>query len=411
MTIIGSKNNKNTGLGCIYYNKQRDRWMYQFYETDLETGYKNKVRKSFKTKEAAENYLKEQALQRKSTLYIENNGILLGKLIELLLDKKYESNLITDRGYARTKDTIRIINKCYLSRKKIDEITSDELQDYFNSLTSHYSNSSLQKIFFQVKNAFNYSMNKGFIHENPMLEVLKPKSKKEDKIFHALQVDEQKKLTEYLLTLSPEEMPYKNCILLELYMGLRVGEALALQSSDINLQRNIISVNKTLTTDIDNQVCIGKTTKTYAGERELPIPDFLRGFIIEQMKIAEDHKDHLLFTTPEGRLVLNSTVNRQLKNAAKKLGIETPLSTHVLRHTYGTRCIESGMRAVALQRLMGHTDISITLNTYTSIFNKYKLEEIEKVNDYFISNNILNTPSTFQIGNVKEDGDNLEFTK
>lgn len=411
MTIIGSKNNKNTGFGCVYYNKQRDRWMYQFYETDLETGYKNKVRKSFKTKADAEKYLSEQALQRKSTLYIENNGILLGKLIELLLDKKYESNLITDRGYARTKDTIRIINKCYLSRKKIDEITSDELQDYFNSLTSHYSNSSLQKIFFQIKNAFNYSINKGFIHENPMLDVLKPKSKKEDKVFDALQVDEQKVLTEYLVSVTPEEMPYKNCVLLELYMGLRVGEALALQTSDINLQRNIISVNKTLTTDIDNQVCIGKTTKTYAGERELPIPDFLRGFIIEQMKIAEDHKDHLLFTTPEGRLVNNSTVNRQLQRIVKNLGIETPVSTHVLRHTYGTRCIESGMRAVALQRLMGHTDISITLNTYTSIFNKYKREEIEKVNDYFISNNILSDNSQFQLSEKNPTVNDSEITK
>ena len=62
------------------------------------------------------------------------------------------------------------------------------------------------------------------------------------------------------------------------------------------------------------------------------------------------------------------------------------------------------MRAVALQRLMGHTDITITLNTYTSIFNKYKLEEIEKVNDYFINNNILNNYSTSQIG----DGKNQE---
>ncbi len=225
-----------------------------------------------------------------------------------------------------------------------------------------------------MKNAFECSLNKGFIHENPMLEVLKPKSKKEDKVFQTLQVDEQKILTEYIASLTPEEMPYKNCILLELYMGLRVGEALALQIGDINLQRNIISINKTLTTDIDNQVCIGSTTKTYAGQRELPIPDLMRDFIIEQIEIAKDHKNHMLFTTPEGRLVLNSTVNRQLKNVAKQLGIETPTSTHVLRHTYGTRCIESGMRAVALQRLMGHTDINVTLNTYTTIFNKYKEE-------------------------------------
>ena len=295
--------------------------------------------------------------------------------------------------------------------KKIEEINSEELQGYFNSLTEHYSNSSIQKIFFQVKNAFEYSLNKGFIHENPMLEVLKPKSKKEDKVFHALQVDEQKILTEYIASLTPEEMPYKNCILLELYMGLRVGEALALQFGDINIQKNIISINKTLTTDIDNQVCIGSTTKTYAGQRELPIPDFMRDFIIVQIEIAKDHKNHMLFTTPEGRLVLNSTVNRQLKNIAKQLGIETPVSTHVLRHTYGTRCIESGMRAVALQRLMGHTDITITLNTYTSIFNKYKLEEIEKVNDYFIHNNILNNRSTFQISDGKNQENDLEITR
>ena len=128
------------------------------------------------------------------------------------------------------------------------------------------------------------------------------------------------------------------------------------------------------------------------------------------MKIAEDHKDHLLFTTPEGRLVNNSTVNRQLQRIVKNLEIETPVSTHVLRHTYGTRCIESGMRAVALQRLMGHTDISITLNTYTSIFNKYKREEIEKVNDYFISNNILSDNSQFQLSEKISTENDLEVT-
>ncbi len=57
------------------------------------------------------------------------------------------------------------------------------------------------------------------------------------------------------------------------------------------------------------------------------------------------------------------------------------------------------MRAVALQRLMGHTDINVTLNTYTTIFNKYKEEELRKVNEYYLNNdifnnNILEPPST-----------------
>ena len=51
------------------------------------------------------------------------------------------------------------------------------------------------------------------------------------------------------------------------------------------------------------------------------------------------------------------------------------------------------MRAVALQRLMGHTDVSITLNTYTSVFNKYKEAELEKVNNYYMNNEIVNVDS------------------
>ena len=95
------------------------------------------------------------------------------------------------------------------------------------------------------------------------------------------------------------------------------------------------------------------------------------------------------FSDKDVKLVcLSDNLNARILERAKNLGIEN-VSTHSLRHTYGTRCIESGMRAVALQRLMGHTDISVTLNTYTSIFNKYKEQELEKVNEYYLNNDIV----------------------
>lgn len=62
------------------------------------------------------------------------------------------------------------------------------------------------------------------------------------------------------------------------------------------------------------------------------------------------------------------------------------ISTHALRHTYATRCIESGMNAVVLQKLMGHTDVKITLNTYTSVFNDFKESELNKVSKYLNKN-------------------------
>ena len=109
----------------------------------------------------------------------------------------------------------------------------------------------------------------------------------------------------------------------------------------------------------------------------------------------------MLFLTPNKRLVLHSTINNLLKSIAKKVGIDQPISTLTLRHSYGTRCIESGMRAVALQRLLGHTDINITLNTYTSVLNKYKENELEKLSDYYSKNDIFDNSKKLLIENSK----------
>lgn len=111
---------------------------------------------------------------------------------------------------------------------------------------------------------------------------------------------------------------------------------------------------------------------------------------IEQLKESNKHHDNLLFESKEGTLVDGRIANSILKKTLEKeLGI-TGISTHSLRHTFGTRCVEAGMRAVALQRLMGHKDVSVTLNTYTSVFNKYKQSELEKVNDYYVENDLFN---------------------
>lgn len=55
----------------------------------------------------------------------------------------------------------------------------------------------------------------------------------------------------------------------------------------------------------------------------------------------------------------------------------------MLRHTFATRCIENGVNPVVLQKILGHKDIQVTLNTYTSPFNEFKEKEIEKINSIF----------------------------
>lgn len=222
-----------------------------------------------------------------------------------------------------------------------------------------------------------------------MNEVIRPRSTKKHKVVRALEVEEQQKLTDYLMNVPITDEPYKVAYLIEMYLGLRIGEVLALRNTDINLHKNLISVNKTLSTDKNHKVIMGNSTKTYAGIREVPIPSFIRNEIISQMRLAENNRDKQLFLTPNGEYVRPNNANRKLKELLEKMNI-TDITSHSLRHTYGTRCIEAGMRAVALQRLMGHTDVAITLNTYTSVFNKYKESELEKVNNYYMNNDIVN---------------------
>ena len=240
-------------------------------------------------------------------------------------------------------------------------------------------------------------MNKGYITRNPMANVIRPNSSKEDKIVRALTVEEQQQLTNWLVNKPVNNYKYRNVFLIQMYMGLRVGEALALSVHDIDLHNRKINIRRTLTVDENKHIIMGNKTKTYAGKRIIPIPDFLYPYIVEQMQIATNQKNNdeqLLFKPQNCKYVRHSNVNNELKRILKKEFNITDISTHSLRHTFGTRCIESGMAPVVVQRLMGHKDISITLNTYTSVFDKFKQNEIDKVNQYYLNENLtLNAPA------------------
>ena len=380
--------NKKEKIGSIYFDSIRKNWRCIYYIYELVTGKEIRKTKSFSTEQDAKDFLTSIQYQKGNDLFIKNNGIPLNQLMRENAKKKLELNLIGERTYSRTLETIKKIEESSISTKNINDVSSNDIQNYLNTL-KNYSNSTIKKIKEQFSQIFKESLNKGYITKNPMFDVIRPKSNKEPKIVRALEIEEQQKLSNYLLNIPISEEPYKVAYLIEMYLGLRIGEVLALRNPDINLHKNLIRVNKTLTTDKDHKVIMGNSTKTYSGIREVPIPSFIREEIINQMRLAENNKDKQLFLDPKGNYVRPNNANRKLKELLEKMGIKN-ITSHSLRHTYGTRCVEAGMRAVALQRLMGHTDIAITLNTYTSVFNKYKESELEKVNNYYMNNEIVN---------------------
>lgn len=389
------------GEGSIYYIEKRKKWAAQI--TNTVAG--KQVRKTVygDTKKEVSEKLLELRVQMKDIGLIREKGINIIDIMKEIRDKKLNSNIIKEGQYTRITKTIEKIEKSFLKDLNIKNITSDDIQEFLNT-NKNYSNSYIKKMYEQLNQAFNFAIKNKYIINNPMDDVIKPRSTKEDKEVRALTIEEQQILSNYLLNSTIEQENYKNIFLIQMYMGLRIGEVLALNVNNFDLEKQMLNVNKTLTLNIDDELVIGDTAKTYASKRTIPIPDFLIGTIKEQLKIAEDNKDNLLFLYDD-HFISHSTINGKLKRILKNMDIDnSEISTHSLRHTFATRCIEAGMSAVVLQRLIGHTDISITLNTYTSVFNKFKENKLNKVLEHYQTNSIAIIPTN----NIKEMEVNIE---
>ena len=234
---------------------------------------------------------------------------------------------------------------------------------------------------------------------------------KKDKEIRALDIHEQKQLTEYLINSSTVDEPYKTAFLIEMYMGLRIGEILALNSKNVNLRSNYIHVEPTIIRDENGNPKIKNTPKTKKSIRNVPIPEIIKNEIIEQIKLADCHKEQLLFVSNTGGYVNPPNANHVLKRICKQLNIEN-VTSHSLRHTFATRCIESGMKPLALKELMGHSSVSITLDVYTSVFNKYRDSELENLNTYYKNSGLFVEPNIIsKKGNIINDNSLTVYIK
>lgn len=250
----------------------------------------------------------------------------------------------------------------------LSDINHNQLQKYIldklkgGKLTtkSSLSEKSVKDIMMVLKSTIKYAMDQGTI-DSINLNFTYPKSSKRKKIY-IFTKREQKKITEYILK---NTTPKGIGVLISLYTGMRIGEICALKWSDIDFKNNIIHVNKTLQRvylkDDNNHVTssiVISNPKTLNSNREIPINKEFAD-IIKKFKINSNH------------YVLTSSLNcieprayrKNYNSMLKKIKVKQN-NFHSLRHTFATNCISLGVDYKTVSELLGHSDISITLNLY-----------------------------------------------
>lgn len=377
---------RGNGEGSIYKNEKLNMWTGQYTKPNGKRGaVYGKTRQEVKEK------LVKKLAEIQTHSYIETNSITLIEITRSIVEDRHNSNKTRDNAYRTNLDTIKRIEKSNIANMKIQKITEEHLKDFLNSLTSKYSNSSIRKVYGLLNATFRRAVVKGYIIRNPFdnkEEMQRPQSKKKDKKIKALTLEEQKKLEEVLKTYN--DTTYKNIIRLALYTGMRSGEILALKIGDIDLKNKVIHIQRTLTKDVNARVIIGEDAKTDDSVRDITIDEIVEKILKDSISLFQFNKNNLLFLK-NGNLITNSQVNIAFKKICKQNNINAgyDVNFHMLRHTYATRCIESGMPAEVVQKKLGHHDVEITINTYTDIFNKYESEHTNNYLNYLRENKVL----------------------
>lgn len=389
---------RGNGEGTIYYSDKLNKWVGQFTAGRKADGRINRKSVYGNTRKEVKEKITKALSEIQTNKYVEKNTTTLIELIKSIVEQEHLSNTISDSTYFRKKCSIKIIEKLDIANMEIQKISIDNINASLISLKD-YSNSVISKVSGLISSALDKAVLLNIIYSNPFHTkgaILRIKSTKQNKSIEALTLEEQ---SAFLKELNCKDYAYKDVFLIAIYTGMRIGEILALTKNDIDLENKTININKTLTRTSADKVSIGKTTKTYAGLRQIPFLDVL----YPTLDNLVTKTDNYLFTYFDN-FIMPSTINSQFKRICKNANIKiidtkkkkiekngtikyanlksSSVNTHMLRHTFATRCIESGMSPVVLQRLLGHKDIETTLNTYTSIFNKFKVDELEKLENY-----------------------------
>ena len=270
--------------------------------------------------------------------------------------------------------------KNVIGNKLLTEVKPIHCQKIFSDMADDgYKTTTIYQTRIALYNMLEFAKENEVIITNPCKksvksDIGKPSDKKE-----ALTIDDQRR---FLAAAKGQSYEYQYRFALQ--TGLRTGELVGLKWEDINFERKTLTIERSM----EFRYKVGEwrvgPPKSKSGYRTIPLTDEAICILKAQkeknrkLKVIDQEWADTGFLCRKGQPVKNSTYDTALFKICDKAGIKR-FSMHVLRHTFATRCIEGGMMPKTLQKILGHSNIGITMNLYVHITEEEKQKEIDLV--------------------------------
>lgn len=382
------------GQGNFFYHVNsigyRKTHTYPSGKKELKTVYSDTVEGCLEKMKILERQLDEEI--------ILSNDLLYDGMIKWLENVK--KNRLKPQSYHRYEYIIENqIKDSLIGHSKFQKITTQELQSFINGLNKdEYSYSTIQKTYNLLRAFYRYqSAINGT--KDPMAVVLLPikyNIKKEEK---EIAWFEEEDIILFIREATRINQKTKNyvydnghLIAANIFLGLRIGELLALQWKDIDLKKNKIYITKT-TTQIKNPnydpndkdcpkniIIVQDTTKTEV-KRSVPINNKAKELILKHLELHPyESENDLVICSRNKHLLSRSAINQTIKTIQKrgKTSVQGAAS-HTLRHTCASLYCKRGIPVEVIAKILGHTPTTCR-NIYIGVFEEYIQEASEKIN-------------------------------
>lgn len=341
---------------------------------------------------------------------VEARQMTLNDMFELWCDLKRG---LKDNTFQNYKYMYNMFVRPQIGRMKIVAIKKLDIKRFYNTLADEkvLTIATIDNIHTILHQVFDMAVDDSYLRKNPtdnMLKELKQSHHFEVEKRKAFTLPEQNLFLDFLKR-NPQYRHWYPVFAVMLGTGMRVGEATGLRWCDIDLEEGIIHVNHTLVyyhkegqTGCSFAV---NTPKTKAGERTIPMMDFVKeAFLLEKQYQQEvnlhcqatvDGYTDFIFINRFGNVQHHGTLNKAIQRIIRDCNDEVLLkggkspvllpkfSCHSLRHTFTTRLCESGMNVKVIQDVLGHADISTTMNIYADVTKDLKQKEFNALGEYF----------------------------